>query len=220
MTASLVLASLILFAAFAFGWRSWLQWRRTGSTGFKGISGRIGSAEWFGGVLLAVAFVVAALAPIAVLAGWSSEVDAPPLLVVPGVTLLGAGVVGTLVAQLDMGASWRIGVDATERTALVSRGLFRVARNPIFTSMLLVLAGEALLVPGVLSAVAFIAALVGIELQVRLVEEPYLLRTHGDSYREYAGRVGRFVPFLGRLQHAAQASAADARSTSTEGGLA
>ncbi|GFG50968.1 hypothetical protein MAGR_24090 [Mycolicibacterium agri] len=44
------IVALALFATFAvlgFGWRSWLQYRRTGSTGFRGISGRVGSVEWF-----------------------------------------------------------------------------------------------------------------------------------------------------------------------------
>ena len=44
--------ALILFAVFAtlgFGWRSWERRRRTGSTGFRGISGRMGSPEWFCG---------------------------------------------------------------------------------------------------------------------------------------------------------------------------
>lgn len=220
MTASLVLISLVLFAALAFGWRSWLQWRRTGSTGFKGISGRLGSAEWFGGVLLAVAFAVAALAPIAILAGWSRDIELPPSFIAVGAAVLGAGIVGTLVAQLDMGASWRIGVDANQRTALVSNGLFRFARNPIFTSMLLVLAGAALLLPGVLSAAAFVAALVGIELQVRLVEEPYLLRTHGDAYRDYARRVGRFVPLLGRLNKMPDERDTNGTSATANGGAA
>ena len=199
MSAALTLASLVLFGGLAFGWRSWLQWRRTGSTGFKGVSGRIGSAEWMGGVLLAAAFVIAALAPAAVLAGWSTELAFSWPVDLFGAALLGAGVLGTLIAQLDMGASWRIGVDSRERTALISRGLFRFVRNPIFSSMLFVLAGEALLVPGWLSAAAFVAALIGLELQVRLVEEPYLLRTHGDAYRAYASRVGRFLPAFGRM---------------------
>ena len=37
-----------------------------------------------------------------------------------------------------------------------------------------------------------------LEIQVRVVEEPYLARTHGDAYRSYAERTGRFVPGLGR----------------------
>lgn len=42
-------------------------------------------------------------------------------------------------------------------------------------------------------------SLVGLELQVRFVEEPYLLRTHA-TYASYASRVGRFLPGLGRLR--------------------
>ena len=38
----------------------------------------------------------------------------------------------------------------------------------------------------------------GVELQVRAVEEPYLVRTHGDDYRLYCEAVGRFIPGIGR----------------------
>jgi protein-S-isoprenylcysteine O-methyltransferase Ste14 len=48
--------------------------------------------------------------------------------------------------------------------------------------------------------VALWALVVALEVQVRLVEEPYLLRTHGAHYAEYASRVGRFVPGFGRLK--------------------
>lgn len=40
----------------------------------------------------------------------------------------------------------------------------------------------------------------GLALQVRLVEEPYLLRTHGEVYRDWAARTGRFLPGVGRLR--------------------
>ena len=32
-----------------------------------------------------------------------------------------------------------------------------------------------------------------------MVEEPYLLKVHGSAYAEYAARVGRFLPGVGRL---------------------
>ena len=59
--------ALALFAVFAllgFGWRSWLQYRRTGSTGFRGISGRVGSTEWFAGAGFVVAMAAAFFAPV------------------------------------------------------------------------------------------------------------------------------------------------------------
>lgn len=45
-----------------------------------------------------------------------------------------------------------------------------------------------------------LAVFVALELQVRVVEEPYLLRTQGPEYASYALRVGRFLPGAGRLR--------------------
>jgi hypothetical protein len=60
--------------------------------------------------------------------------------------------------------------------------------------------GLALLVPNVVALAAFLALVAALELQVRLVEEPYLMRTHGKGYLLYASRVGRFVPGVGKLK--------------------
>ena len=63
------LVLFVVFAALGFGWRSWEQRRRTGSTGFRGISGRLGSAEWFAGVGFVAALAAAVLAPVLQLVG-------------------------------------------------------------------------------------------------------------------------------------------------------
>lgn len=199
---ALALAGLIAFFAVAFGWRSWRQWQRTGSTGFRGISGAVGSAEWCGGVLFAVALAAIFAAPCAAMAEW---LDAWPALATPGFRIAGmllaaAGMAGTVWSQVAMGDAWRIGVDAGERTNLVASGPFRLVRNPIFTSMVIGMAGIALLVPNLLSAIAVGALVIALQLQVRLVEEPYLLASHGAAYRDYAMRAGRFLPALGRLR--------------------
>jgi protein-S-isoprenylcysteine O-methyltransferase Ste14 len=98
-----------------------------------------------------------------------------------------------------MGASWRVGVDPEERTALVVRGPFRLVRNPIFTTMTLTAVGFTLLVPSWLAIASLVALLASLELQVRAVEEPYLRRTHGAAYEDYCAEVGRFVPLFGRV---------------------
>lgn len=108
------------------------------------------------------------------------------------------GLLGTLWAQWEMGRSWRIGVNPSERTALVTGGLFRWVRNPIFTAMIVCTLGLVLLVPSVLAVIAQVALIIGVELQVRLIEEPYLVRIHGEAYRAWTARVGRFLPFIGR----------------------
>ena len=73
-------------------------------------------------------------------------------------------------------------------------------RNPIFSGAALTAAGLALVVPNVLSLAMLVLFVAGLEIQVRLVEEPYLLRVHGEAYRRYAARTGRFLPGVGRLR--------------------
>lgn len=65
--------------------------------------------------------------------------------------------------------------------------------------MLVFAAGVALMAPNPLALIGFVLLLIAIELQMRVVEEPYLLTTHGHSYRNYANRVGRLVPAIGRF---------------------
>ena len=59
--------------------------------------------------------------------------------------------------------------------------------------------GLALLVPNLASLMGLLALVVGIEIHVRLVEEPYLLTVHRDAYAHWARVTGRFVPRVGRL---------------------
>ena len=201
--AGLALALFVLYLALAVGARTLLQKRRTGSSGFRGISGSPGSVGWFGGVLSAGVFGPGLAAPVLDLAGATEPVgflDGPVGHTV-GVILYGLGLAGTLGAQVAMGRSWRIGVDESEKTELVTTGPFTLVRNPIFSATVLAFLGLALMVPNVAALVGFLALVVAVELQVRFVEEPYLMRTHGEGYAEYASRVGRFVPELGRLRH-------------------
>jgi protein-S-isoprenylcysteine O-methyltransferase Ste14 len=117
-----------------------------------------------------------------------------------GVALCALGAVGTITAQQAMGTSWRIGVQQQEQTTLVHAGIFAVVRNPIFTTMVCSSLGFALLVPHVLTVVGVVVVVLAVELQVRVVEEPYLRATHGEAWLSYARRVGRFVPGLGLVR--------------------
>ena len=200
--AATALATYLLFLLLAFLWRGWLQGRRTGDHGFRGFSGPVGSAGWLGGCLVTFGGLAAFVAPVAELWGVAPATAAwlPTPVRAGGVALMVVGVMLTLIAQVQMGSSWRIGVDPTEATELVTTGLFARVRNPIFSAMLAALLGLALAVPNLIALSAFIASLAGIELQVRKVEEPHLLRTHGERYRSYAQRVGRFVPGVGLLE--------------------
>lgn len=192
-----------VYGALALGLRSIIQVRRTGSTGLKGVSGSPGSLEWYAGVLFGVAVVIGVLAPVLDVTDALEPIgaiDGPGAHAV-GLVLFGLGLAATLYAQLAMGESWRVGVDESERTTLVTGGPFAVVRNPIYAAMVPTFLGLTLMVPNVLAFAGFAALVLALEIQVRLVEEPYLRAAHGQAYTSYAARTGRFAPRVGRMGH-------------------
>ncbi len=116
-----------------------------------------------------------------------------------GTVLTILGIALTLYTQHDMGSSWRVGVDDSETTELVTTGAFAVVRNPIFTAMSLTGGGLMLMVPNLVAVTGFVLLLVALQLQVRVVEEPYLRARHGRVYQQYAAGTGRFMPGIGRV---------------------
>jgi protein-S-isoprenylcysteine O-methyltransferase Ste14 len=199
--AELAIGLLVAFGVLAFGVRIAIQLRRTGRTGLIGLRAGAGAADWLSGLLFVGGMAMGAASPVLVLNDVLDPISAIDVGVLHaiGIVLAAVGGLAVFAAQLGMGESWRVGVSDEERTDLVTGGWFSLCRNPIYTSMIVGWSGFALMVPTWLgfAAVALVAA--GLELQVRFVEEPYLLRTHGDAYRAYTSRVGRFLPGLGRL---------------------
>lgn len=177
-----------------------LQRRRVGGPRFTLFGGaKVGSAEWWSGLLIIAAFAGVALGAVldleGALNGWS-PLDALGWQVAGLVAWLFGAALATWAKQA-MGASWRIGVDSDESLALVTAGPFRVVRNPIYVGLFMMLAGWALLAPNVVTLAAFACIVTAYELLVRRVEEPYLRQVHGQGYYAYCRRTGRFVPHLG-----------------------
>ena len=185
-----------LYAAAAFGWRSWVRRRGSGDTGLR-LAGD-GPAGSRASISLMVAGAVACVAGTAAAAG-SPLRRVSPLRCV-GLAGIALGLAATYRSQVEMGASWRIGVDPAERTELVTTGLFRWVRNPMFASACLVAIAGAAAVTTPVTAVGAAMVTLGVELQVRRVEEPYLRTAHGDAYLDYARATGRFCPGIGRLR--------------------
>jgi protein-S-isoprenylcysteine O-methyltransferase Ste14 len=199
--AAIALVTYGVGGAAGIVWRCWWQWRKTGSTGFRGISGRLGSTEWLAAFGLASAVLLSLAAPVLQLMGALSPVSFlhAAWIQLAGAALSVIGITVTVYAQIQMGESWRIGVDETETTVLVRSGVFGVVRNPIYSATFVYWLGATLLAPNPLAVVAYLLLVASIEVLVRRVEEPYLLRVHGDAYRRYGSAVGRFVPRIGLI---------------------
>jgi protein-S-isoprenylcysteine O-methyltransferase Ste14 len=200
--AALVLSGVSL--TITFGLRVALQLRRTGSTGVHGLAADAPPLERLTAVLFVAGLATGAAAPTLALLNVIEPIAAldGALGNEIGAAIVVAGIVLTFGAQLSMGDSWRIGVDPEERTELVTGGPFELVRNPIYSALLPTVLGLVLMVPSVVAIAGFVTLFLALELQVRLVEEPYLLQVHGDAYADYAARVGRFVPGLGLMRGA------------------
>jgi len=119
-----------------------------------------------------------------------------PVLARPAVAWIGfaimvAGSLVILAAQVQMGASWRIGLDQ-ERTGLVISGLFAWSRNPTFLGMIAVVLGAFFIAPTAVTAVVLTAAWIAFSVQVRM-EEEHLQRIHGVAYDRYCTTVPRWI---------------------------
>jgi protein-S-isoprenylcysteine O-methyltransferase Ste14 len=188
----LPLAGVLLVFAIAFCWRAWLQHRRHGHSGivlFRSAS----LGQQVRDAMLVVLFLLL-LGQAAATVAWPDQIQvASGLTAGAGTTLMLGGIALLVVAQLDLGASWRIGVDEGAKPGLVTGGLYRWTRNPIYLALLVVFTGYALLLPRPLSLFLLGAAFIGILRQVR-AEERYLAEKYGEEFRDYARRVPRFAP--------------------------
>ena len=115
-----------------------------------------------------------------------------------GVILGILGMLVVIVAQAQMGASWRIGID-DEPTELCTKGLYGVVRHPIYTGIVICLLGVLLVAPTAWTLSIVLPGFLLISLQARL-EEAHMRRQHGSEFTEWAQRTGRIIPGLGRLR--------------------
>jgi protein-S-isoprenylcysteine O-methyltransferase Ste14 len=107
-----------------------------------------------------------------------------------------AGVAMVIIAQLQMGAAWRIGFREGDAPVFVSHGLYRFSRNPIFLGMILLSIGTAIGVGywWVWLAAALFA--LSAHLSV-LLEEQHLSASFGAAYAAFKSKVPRWIGFGG-----------------------
>lgn len=116
-----------------------------------------------------------------------------------GLILCIFGILFSNYAQYAMGEQWRIGVDPDEKTKLVTTGIYGKIRNPIYTGCIVFGTGLLLLAPHVLFVITGLVGYFSVRAYVRDIEEPYLVKLHGDNYRQYLSRTGAFFPRLSDL---------------------
>jgi protein-S-isoprenylcysteine O-methyltransferase Ste14 len=80
-----------------------------------------------------------------------------------------------------------------EPPLLVQDGLYRLSRNPMYVSVLLVIFGQSIRFASLPIAQYGFAVWLGFHIVVVLLEEPHLREQRGPSYDEYRRRVPRWI---------------------------
>jgi protein-S-isoprenylcysteine O-methyltransferase Ste14 len=195
----LAIVFLVAYAVLTLAVRIVVSLRQTGTTGLLGLREGAGPLEIASGIVFVFGNLIGASSPVLVL----SDVVDPfagidtTAVHVAGTILAAGGILLVFAAQMGMGNSWRIGVSDDQDTDLITGGFFAFSRNPIYAGMFVTWTGFFLMVPTAPAIVGGLLVVLALEGQVRVVEEPYMRRTHA-GYADYERRVGRFFPGIGR----------------------
>lgn len=104
--------------------------------------------------------------------------------------------VGDIIFYLSvttMGTNWRAGVSKSEKTQLVSHGIYGISRNPAFLGFDLVYIGIMLMFFSWWLLAITIFTIVMLHLQIVKVEEPFLKEQFGEEYATYNHKVCRYI---------------------------
>jgi protein-S-isoprenylcysteine O-methyltransferase Ste14 len=112
-----------------------------------------------------------------------------------GIAVVACGVMFFLLAITSMRDSWRAGVDESQKTAIVTTGVYRISRNPAFVGFDLLYIGTALAMPNVVMLCAAIVSILLMHLQI-LEEERYLPVAFGNEYLAYRAKTPRYLLFF------------------------
>jgi protein-S-isoprenylcysteine O-methyltransferase Ste14 len=102
------------------------------------------------------------------------------------------GVLFFLLAVVAMQDNWRAGIDHSQKTELVTHGVYRISRNPAFVGFDLFYIGIVVMFPNVVLLAIVLVGLILFHLQI-LQEERYTRQTFGESYADYARKTRRYI---------------------------
>ena len=118
-----------------------------------------------------------------------------PWLPTLALALAAAGLLFACWARSILGSNWSAVVQVKQDHELIESGPYRYVRHPIYTGLLLALAGTALLLGEWRAVLGFVIMFVSFWRKLRL-EEAWLREYFGPAYGQYMQRVKAIVPGL------------------------
>ncbi len=110
-----------------------------------------------------------------------------------GIALTAAGIAFACWARAYLGGNWSSAVTVKVGHELVRTGPYRWVRHPIYTGLILALAGTAVVRSEVRGILSVVLAYVGFKIKSR-IEERTMTETFGTEYEEYSRSTGAILP--------------------------
>jgi len=107
------------------------------------------------------------------------------------VILISSGVIIFISALISFRNSWRIGIDTREPDKLITSGIFKYSRNPIFLFLDILFVGMAMIYPSIFMIAFALISVIGLNHQIHH-EEQFLLKHYKEEYQEYCKNVRRY----------------------------
>lgn len=124
----------------------------------------------------------------------STDYPLRPVPLLTGTVCLTLGLWLFHLSHADLGANWSITLQVREKHTLVSQGVYRLVRHPMYTALLLYSVGQALVLPNYVAG-PFYGVTMALLVALRIgPEERMMLEEFGKDYQEYRAHTKRLVP--------------------------
>ena len=111
-----------------------------------------------------------------------------------GVLCLAVGLWWVNRSHSDLGTYWSVTLELRENHRLITRGVYRYVRHPMYAALFLYSIGQALMIPNWIVGPSYLVAF-GILFALRIgAEERMMLEAFGNEYTAYRARTKLLVP--------------------------
>jgi protein-S-isoprenylcysteine O-methyltransferase Ste14 len=111
-----------------------------------------------------------------------------------GVLFMMTGLIVYAIALINLGDAWRIGNNQETPSKLVTHGIYKVSRNPIYLSLALLLIGTLLINGTLIFLILTILVILNLHYLI-LREEKLLSKIYGKAFSRYCGSTPRYIFF-------------------------
>jgi protein-S-isoprenylcysteine O-methyltransferase Ste14 len=150
-------------------------------------------------VLLSVSLAGLGVVPfVYVVTGFPRSADYPfrPAQAWFGVLVAAAALVMFRLTHKALGRNWSVSLEVRDAHQLVTDGVYRHVRHPMYTAFWLWAVAQALLLPNWVAGLSGLAGFGTLYVLRVRQEERLMLETFGEAYRAYMARTARLIPWV------------------------